>query len=691
MSTTETKDRRIKYTIEQDEVVKSVADHNVIVESVAGSGKTTTGLAIAERYPNQRILMLTYNARLRLATRDRAASTGIKNLMPHTFHSFAYNFYRRGCRNDRDLKLMMNDPDGRPIAPIYGRFDILIIDESQDITELYFKLILRVIKDITSGPSKGRSEATTASKPDERHPLRMVLFGDPYQSIYKFKESDSRYACFADELFRPYPDHPWVRKTLRTSHRITRQMANFINQVVLGEHRIDAIKDGAKVRYKICDAYNDVHTEVDFYLDSGSYKPEDIFVLAPSVRSELCAARQLANRLTRKGINVYVPHNDEEHLTAELLENKLVFSTFHQAKGLERPVVIVLGADAAYFTKFAKSEPTDVCPNPFYVAFTRAKEFLSVVHHSKEAYLPFLHIDKLADVCTLTDSVMASDKLSKRRPRGKTITLGVPDLLRHLSSTAISRAVEYFRVSTVEEPSDDMINIPTKIHSTETVESVQEINSKAVAGWYEYHTSGQMTIAGGKVGVDTDPSRPDTVLRIATTYCAKQSGYQYKLRQIQKFDWIPEATLHNCHDRLAGTLPKSAKFEVPVRYTFEPSKAVINTGIESVQLDGTIDCVTHKKHSTVWAIKCTDEIGECQLIELAILSFCYRVGNGDPVKIRTKIINVTTGEVLKIRYSADDIKQMLLYLVEVKELGHTELNDVEFLETAKAHLPHEDC
>jgi hypothetical protein len=61
---------------------------SVVVDAVAGSGKTTTVLHIAAASPGKRILLLTYNARLKTETRRRAA--GLKNLEVHSYHSFGF-------------------------------------------------------------------------------------------------------------------------------------------------------------------------------------------------------------------------------------------------------------------------------------------------------------------------------------------------------------------------------------------------------------------------------------------------------------------------------------------------------------------------------------------------------------------------------------------------------------------------
>ena len=58
-----------KYSDEQKLIIKSLKSNNVLVDSVAGSGKTTTNLYLAKEYPHNKLLLLTYNAKLKIETR----------------------------------------------------------------------------------------------------------------------------------------------------------------------------------------------------------------------------------------------------------------------------------------------------------------------------------------------------------------------------------------------------------------------------------------------------------------------------------------------------------------------------------------------------------------------------------------------------------------------------------------------
>ena len=52
---------------EQQEIIDALRERkNVIVNSVAGSGKTTSNLHIANTFKDSNILLLTYNAKLKI-------------------------------------------------------------------------------------------------------------------------------------------------------------------------------------------------------------------------------------------------------------------------------------------------------------------------------------------------------------------------------------------------------------------------------------------------------------------------------------------------------------------------------------------------------------------------------------------------------------------------------------------------
>ena len=90
---------------EQNNVINFLQKgNNVIVDSVAGSGKTTCSLYIAKTFSQQNILLLTYNSKLKTETREKVRKYEIKNMEVHSYHSFCYKYYDKNCKKDSGIE-----------------------------------------------------------------------------------------------------------------------------------------------------------------------------------------------------------------------------------------------------------------------------------------------------------------------------------------------------------------------------------------------------------------------------------------------------------------------------------------------------------------------------------------------------------------------------------------------------------
>ena len=272
---------------EQSAIIDAViAGKNVIVDSVAGSGKTTTILHIGMSFsgkqpaesgmsfsgkqpeelgkdlPQKKILVLTYNAKLKIETREKAASLGLDNMEIHSYHAFCVKYYDHRCHTDPGIITVLKT-DKKPKQKF--SYDLILLDEQQDMTNLYYKLVKKIIKD--------------AAAPD----IQIACFGDIYQNIYSFKGSDDRFLSFADKIY-PF-NREWIHLRISESFRITTNMCGFINKHLLGNTRITSKKETpSKVRYIICDTFTlTPYDEFRRYIELG-YRANDIFILAPSVK-----------------------------------------------------------------------------------------------------------------------------------------------------------------------------------------------------------------------------------------------------------------------------------------------------------------------------------------------------------------------------------------------------------------------
>ena len=208
----------LKPSKEQQTIIDNIKiNNNIICDAVAGAGKTTTVISIAKQLPNKNILQITYNSQLKTETRERVKSEKITNLKIHTYHSLVKNYYDNDVYTDDKMVNVINiDKD---LINSYD-LDILIIDEAQDMTQLYYTLLKKYLNDIYKSD------------------IQVVILGDKNQGIYKFKNADIRYLTLGDKLWKG----KFINCPLHTSYRLTDNISWFINRIVLGKKRIKTIK-----------------------------------------------------------------------------------------------------------------------------------------------------------------------------------------------------------------------------------------------------------------------------------------------------------------------------------------------------------------------------------------------------------------------------------------------------------------
>jgi len=363
---------------------------NVTVDAVAGSGKSTVVLMAAAAMPERRFLQITYNSMLRKEVQEKIGTwhlsekekPALRNIEVHTYHSLAVNYYDPAAHKDEVIQRLLID--GSPQRPVPW-IDVLVLDEIQDMTFLYFRLVAKMLRDMqeTTGRKRG---------------LQLLILGDTKQSLYEFKGADVRFLTMAAALWKNYPllrrRHDFRALQLHTSYRVTHSMAHYVNRVMLGEERLQANKEGCPVKYVYGSQYDNekrVVAHIQRILDRG-HPPDDIFVLAASVKNEFGPVRKLENRLVERGIPCYVPRHDQDRLEEQrVIQGKVVFATFHSVKGRQRPFVFVLGFDSSYM-QFASNEHE--CPNTLYVACTRGSQelylFEEETYGNRKRMLPFL-------------------------------------------------------------------------------------------------------------------------------------------------------------------------------------------------------------------------------------------------------------------------------------------------------------
>lgn len=655
---------------EQIQISNALATSNIIVDAVAGSGKTTTVLHLARTYLYESILLLTYNKKLRLETKARVTGLGLTNVDVHNYHSWGVKYYDHSAHTDTALKKHMVKPAKVPYS-----YSVIIIDEAQDMTPLYYKLVCKILKENLSCP-------------------KIVVLGDRYQSIYDFNKADSRFIVYAEKLFGFANSFPWVNLKLSQTFRVPDKITNFLNTCVLRSNRLVPFrKSEFKPTYLYCDAYGSrTYTEIKSLLAEG-YTFSDIFVLAPSVRSNKSPIKVLANALSHSGIPIYVPVSDDEKLDEQVMEGKIVFSSFHQVKGLERKVILVYSFDNGYFMYFNKTDSPYKCSNTLYVATTRSLERLVLIHHYESKQLQFIPLDKLAQTATietlgqarskkslglhllnqfrhldpntkLTDKLPGSEltileqliRLCADDKRIPTQEISVTDLCKNVPFDVIEKALSYLTIQTITKPSKtSTIKLPLKSKQSELFESVSEITGIAIPAYFELINTGsmqiykslklehrtssnsdpfeeydcsddsddQVQISKTKVKskmdwvVELDISQIDTkmLLELSNIYNCWINKLVHKVNQITSYDWLDDDSLVKCVARLTELISSDSKFETKVALK-GPKE------LYSRMVTGMIDCVDPNEKN-IWEFKCVGELDSKHILQTAIYMYLF--------------------------------------------------------------------
>ena len=696
-------------------------DQNVCVDSVAGSGKTTTNLHIARAYPEAQILLLTYNANLRLETRDRVRNLGIKNMEVHTYHSYCVRYYdSNGYVESGFEQAVKTKPSTNTI-----RYDIIILDEAQDMTKNFFRLVWRILID------------------SDYRKTKLCVVGDRNQSIYAYKGSSARFLTLCDKLFA-YNDYPWVQCALNISFRITSAMATFINACMYDAPRIFSHKEGVLPKYIVCDTFssrataNRIYTEIVHFLDNG-YLPQDIFVLAPSVKVGVKSPITILENLLkltfselRPQVGIYIAEEESCKVDEKVLKNKMIFSTFTKTKGLERKIVFVYNFDSSYFERYNTKDSPLLCPNILYVACTRASEHLILVHGKDNTRLPFLPpTNELAKYCQLVQDA----PMAETAPRPSEIVLvnkSVTDLLKNVVN--VSAYVDQFVVTTLREAAT-LIDIPIiSGQPNELYEDVSSITGTCIPASYLDNFESVFTYLETKLqevkpkdkfrrkiiteaidiktkvlGEGAEYSAAQA-LRITNVAMACQSNVVHKVIQIHRYNWMSAALFRSSKERIRSlgirqntktNIKSKSSTSTHTKIKTSESEYLVHTtiGIDTQDvhkfrdkyvfdeshlqrqfvIQGFIDCVCEDTQA-IYEFKFVSALAEEHYLQLAIYGFLYHTQHPDCPPKKMYLYNIRSDELVQVEVSMDVMRKIVQDIVFHTLIAKKDLDDEEFID-----------
>ena len=691
-----------------DEIING---KNVVVDACAGSGKSTTILSCAINLPHKKILQTTYNNQLRQEVKEKIQELDLKNIEVYTYHSIAVKYYFSEAFDDNGIRKILREE----MIPknTLSSIDLLVLDECQDMTFLYFQFMVKFTKDMGN-------------------PLQLLILGDKMQGIYSFRGANSVFLTSAKELWEDHPlliSPEFISCSLHTSYRITEPMSDFVNQAMLGENRLIACKPGIPV-YFIRRPIHQISMIVIFHIKTLISEKKctygDIFILAGSVKKD--EIKKIENAFVETGIPCYIPMVDtQDRLDNRAIDKKVVFSTFHAVKGRQRRYVFVVGFDSTFYYKYDNEIPKDECPNTLYVACTRATDGLFLLENDSSHIrpLPFLKMPHQEMKCKsfihfvgnpVTMAPMITD--SENTEKKEKIRIITPtSLIQFVSENTLDIISPLLdKIYTKIETESVELDIPSFISTKNGFyEEISDLNGNAIPIMYCDHLS---TISGKqnqnaysykhvfqkmilelsknfyinkhlflKHIIKHMPETCETIsdyLYLANILQATETKLYSKLKQIQpdEYNWIKDDVILKCFQQLDAVVGIDCKLN-----EWKPEHTILYSSAHEdhfeidlclseflghdykYRFQARIDLLSD---NTLWEFKCTSKISVEHMLQLIIYAWIWLNVYKTPKIFR--LFNIKTNELWELNANKTELTQIVVELIRGKYDGKNDKN-----------------
>jgi hypothetical protein len=642
--------------------------NHIIIQAAAGTGKTTSSLAIPYFAPKDRFLLLTFNNELCGNTKKRVQfDWGLeKNTDVYTFHGFM-NLYFGTCQNDIDLYELLSKPNLEPRHKM-PRWARVCLDEFQDANYGIYAISQLILywQNKLYPPSKTGLPA-----------VQLIIMGDTLQCLYEYAGADRRFITLAHLIYnnpsssiqgcKELPPTQFTQLALTQTFRCTKPMVDFINKVMLGYPKMISDKPGIKPQIHVVNIFEitQKHPLVELVLGLIKKANRDygqIAIISRNVRANQTITK-LANILTAKGVPLYISANETDTKNEKRLsQGKLVITSVHKSKGREWPYVVVLGFDD-YFKKrdsgstdekeyFAEHNQRLTCPDVAYVAVSRAESELHLIQHYMNGlpkYINHIELPKYADIQEHIKRPTNTSQIHNSKP----IIYKASEISRHMDTSVIWQAIRKLGLQNINSPGkgNQIIGALNEYIAPDgTIEDTSAINGVAVPVWYECHyrktapeilgmINKMLGTDNGKlfakyynpewhvkaVNKRTHEYTVRDVLQMANLYIGLRDGYLYLCRQLESsnWDWITVAQLNESARRINEVIHILAP-EVVGGQKLQFEKMASN---KNMHISGCIDLYTPM---TVFEFKFKSKLSTEDILQTAIsMLLGHEIGIGE--------------------------------------------------------------
>jgi len=637
---------------EQKEIVDDIGrKKNVLCNSKAGCGKTSVSLAAAQHFyklHQKKTLLITYNSRLKTETRERIKQLKLDDaVVCHSYHAVAYKYFLVTHQGNPDDSLIHGAMQVMPNEEM--DFGLVIIDEAQDMNDLYYNFTKHLLKHLTEKPV-------------------MLIVADIFQRLFSFNGATDMYLQEPKKYFGELcHTDSFVTHYLSISWRISHEMAAFINTSLnpcnlayshpeWWEKNREKITSwwGKGIRanpgkkpdpnsVKVIRGWGsrEVVRETKQLFDH--FGNDEVALLSFSLKGERTPIRAIVDKLGKGSEENWCVLDGKSDSSQDVMKGKRIASTIHRMKGLERNGIVVCGLDS-FIEKLYVNDPLEHF-NIFYVACTRAKNRL------------IINITG-TDYATIRCAPLLSNKSNRQSCEIQTLAEYVPfDNILSVPENLFNAKIQ--------------INLPNKALTLDrqsclvegrtpgTIEDIRPFLSRAISLRLMLRIQKQLfqiTVENFSNYQKFDPDMIDFVRQFYTTppeditwpnlvryaigYETMKSNYLHLWRQLTDYEaFTPVDILQQCTDNAFDLLWQYAvhqklvpadtsdmkqkelllqplvEFEVPIAYPFYlPWFTSSYTG----QISGSIDILFHK--NTIVGLECNHSVPTERGLELSMYS-----------------------------------------------------------------------
>ncbi len=383
-------------------IEKAMQGKNILVDACIGSGKTTAIQNLCNQLPStKKVLYLTYNRLLKLDAKSKIKK---RNVTVTNYHGFAYMILKRNGISAGISDLIQKVIQ---IKPFIKKYDILIIDEYQDIEQELAEL-LQLIKD--SNPQ-----------------IQIIAVGDMEQKIYD--KTTLKVESFMKGFLEEH-----LRLKFTQCFRLSKNLASMLGRV--WKKQIIGVNDSCKVEEM---------SKEDIIPFLAEQIPADILCLGARTGAMSDTLNILEEKYSDKfnKNTVYATISDYDSMgKTEPKEDSAIFTTYDSSKGLERKICVIFDFTESYWSvRISKPQQLyTILRNIFCVAASRGKNQIIFVK-SDEAMLS----EK-----TLSTYVETNQKFED---------VGMSKMFDFKFKEDVEKCFSLLKVSKLEQTNNSIINI----------------------------------------------------------------------------------------------------------------------------------------------------------------------------------------------------------------------------------------